>query len=209
MKIALYPSLMAADQLHLKETIIKLSPLCAGFHLDIMDLHLAPNVALGTHTVNYIAQATQKPLWIHAMVDHPLILLPLLQLNNNDLVSVHLESKDDIKSVIAQIKQMGARPSLALSPETPITQVEPYSDIVDHILCMGVHPGFFGQTFIPTVIEKIHQLKQRYPAITIAVDGGINQHTFEQVTQAGATDVALGSFLFQSDNAENMLRSIG
>lgn len=201
---ALYPSLIAADQLALADVIGILRHHCAGFHCDVMDNHFVPNLTWGPPTVNAIAHVAKKPIWVHLMVDQPSTLLPKLELLPDSIVSFHIESTSEVNSIITGIKEKKWKASLAISPKTPLETTFPFLHLLDQVLVMSVEPGAAGQSFIPESLSRIKTLTEKRSeknlSYRIGVDGGINLATIESVLQAGGQELVVGSAIFGSDN---------
>lgn len=201
-----YPSLIAADLLNLKKEIQLLDPHVPGYHLDVMDYHFVPNMTMGPDWINAIRKATDKPLLIHLMVDNPENYLDRFTLNKDDIVSVHPESPSTLsfKELLHAIKAKGWIPSIALNPETPISIIKELAIQPQHILLMSVNPGFSGQEFMPVVYDKIKQLS----GVPIAVDGGINPSNAKKLLEAGASQLVVGSALFNEGNPLKALQEL-
>jgi ribulose-phosphate 3-epimerase len=125
-----------------------------------------------------------------------------------DLISIHVESKSPIEKTLHLIKQMGKQVGLAINPETPIEAVFPFLDFVDLVLIMSVNPGFCGQKFIESSLEKIEILRKHYPSINIEVDGGINLEYARRCVQSGANIVVTGSSFFAAADAREFVQKI-
>jgi ribulose-phosphate 3-epimerase len=136
----------------------------------------------------------------HLMVKQPdQWVIQLLTMAQVETIIVHLESQADMVALAHQIKAAGRRFGLALKPATPLAALQPYLPLADQVLLLGVEPGFNGSPFMPSVIDKVSQLRSIWPAGVIEVDGGISPATIGPVTAAGATQVAVGSALSNDD----------
>lgn len=198
--LSLYPSLIAADQLNLKDAISNLEKWCQGFHCDVMDNHFVPNLTWGAPTVNALDQATEKPLWVHLMVTNPLGMLKQLELKPGSLLSFHFESTRDPEEVINRIKEKKWRSSLVLSPKTTLEASFSLLHLLDQLLIMSVEPGAGGQAFISDSLKKIEHLAAKRAELnlpfTIGVDGGINQQNIASVCSAGGQELVVGTAVF-------------
>ena len=208
------PSLIASDLLNLQKTIEKLDPYCAGYHLDIMDFHFVPNLTLGPDFINQIRKVTKKTINIHLMVDYPEKYINLFTLNSNDIISVHMEAISNL-SIIELIKKIEAKnliASLAISPKTPIKEAENLilNHDINNILLMSVHPGFSGQKFILSSLEKLKELNnfriKKNLNFKITVDGGVNLNNIEQLLKYGANKLVMASAIFKT--SKNYIDSI-
>lgn len=199
----IYPSLISGDILNLESTIKKLDPHCAGWHLDIMDFNFVPNLTWGPIFVNAIRKVTNKQVWVDLLVQHPEKYLGLLELNRNDIVSVHIES-EHINTIFAEIRARGLLASLAIDPRTDLTCVIPHIGQVDHILLMSVIPGFSGQKFVPESVErlkKLHALLEHLPRKPlIGMDGGLNRQTLPKILEIGVDTIAMATGIFGQPN---------
>jgi ribulose-phosphate 3-epimerase len=177
-----------------------------------MDFHFVQNLTWGPAVINAIRQATSHNIWVHLMVDDPQKYMSVLELTTRDILSVHLEAISS-PEIIATIKNKGWRASVAINPETPLEALEPYFSLVDDILIMSVRPGFSGQSFIPHTLDKLKELKKIQDAekytFTISMDGGINLSNIATVINNGATNIALGSALFNGDPVKNIQKILG
>jgi len=209
---ALYPSLIAADQLNLEREMRLLEPHCQGFHLDVMDNHFVPNLTWGPLMVNALARATTSRIWVHLMVDDPLALLSVLELPAESLVSFHIESTKKIEAIIDSIKEKKWHPSLAISPKTDPTRTFPFLHSIHQIVVMSVEPGFSGQEFIPTSFERIDLFARKRATenmtFTIGVDGGVNATNIDRLVNVGCDDIVLGAALFKSHDPVAALRTL-
>lgn len=204
--VQILPSLIAADLLNLEKEIRKLDPYVDGYHLDIMDFHFVPNLTIGPDTVNAVRLITDKPLYVHLMVDYPERYFERMKLHTNDIVAIHPESPSilPLDNLISSIITYNWTPSLALNPETPTSILQNISTPLRHLLLMSVHPGFSGQKFMPLVFDKITEIMLEEKAsgnpYIIAVDGGINQDNAQALIHAGAHQLIIGSALFSKDD---------
>ncbi len=202
--VKLYPSLMAADLLCLKEQINALDPLCDGYHLDIMDDHFVPNLTFGADMVQAIAAHTNKQIWLHLMIENVKQFLEKCTVPAHSLISFHIESQNKADEIINIIKENNWLPSIAINPKTNVERILPYLNIIDQVLIMSVEPGHSGQRFIPSVVNKVDQLltirKKKELSFQIGMDGGINQENISELARKGVDDFAIGSALFESDD---------
>ena len=197
----IYPSLMAVDQSRVEDEIDLLQPYCAGFHLDVMDNQFVPNTALSIDAVNNIAKMVSKPVWLHLMVKNPDQFYAKLFLHNDSLVSFHIESEIDVEQFVKTIREKKHKPSIAISPKTPLNAIVPFLNIVDQILVMSVEPGFSGQPFLSESISRLEELvthrKKNHHFFRIGIDGGIDISNIKMVAQKGVDDCAIASGIFK------------
>lgn len=210
--IKLYPSLMAANLLNLEQEIKKAEHESDGFHIDIMDHHFVPNLTFGPETVNIIGRSTSKQLWLHLMIEDASLFMDQITIPANSIISFHAEAVPSIPEMIAIIKEKNWLPSIAIKPNTEIETIAPFLSTVDQVLLMSVEPGFAGQKFIESVIEKIKPLSDYRETnnahFRIAMDGGINEYNFEKLVKSGVQDFAIGSAVFQQKDPEQFLSKL-
>lgn len=210
--IKILPSLMAAQQLNLERVVKSLEAYCDGFHLDIMDDHFVPNLSFNTDTVNQLAQLTNKQLSVHLMVDKPEEMVAQLDLKKNNVITFHLESTDEPKRLIQDIKKKGLLAGIALRPKTPLSSLYSYIKDIDQILIMTVEPGFSGQPLMLEVLDKIDELAnyKRFNVLfqPIAVDGGIDKNNIKQLANLGVEIFSIGSAIFESKDPVNALQEL-
>lgn len=208
----IWPSLISADLLDLKGAMHRLDPHCRGYHIDIMDNHFAPNLTWGAQFANAIAAHTQKPLWIHLMIDSPELFLDKLRLPEGTYITFHIETESNINGLIEEIKKKGWRPSVALNPETCIEAVFPFLEHLEQIVIMSVDPGFSGQQLIPDTLEKIlplvHTLQTRKLQIPIAIDGGITRSNIMKIHNLGVSQFGIASGIFAHDRPTEELEHL-
>lgn len=199
--IDIFPSLMAADQLNLEHEISMLDDYCTGYHLDIMDDHFVPNIALNLDTINGIASITKRQLWVHLMVENPMLWIKKLHLPPKTIISFHIENKPCALEAKNKIKENKWLASLAINPKTPLEELLPHIDQTAHqVLFMTVDPGFSGQSLVPDALKKLPQLLA-YRAthnltFKIAIDGGINATNIQSLVNQGAQQLAIGNGIF-------------
>lgn len=208
----IFPSLAAADQLNLQRDIERLQPHCQGFHLDVMDNHFVPNITWGADTVNAISAFTDRQLWVHLMVEKPEIFLETLTLQPNSILTFHIESKSKNINLINRIAEKKWVPSLAVSPKTPIEEMLSLLNLVHHVTIMSVEPGFAGQAFLPSVLDKIDRLvgyrQTSGLPITIAMDGGINEKNITDLARRGVNMFGVASAIFGKPDPVAALKNL-
>ena len=169
-------------------------------HVDVMDGHFVPNLTFGPKMVTDLRRATRLPLDVHLMIERPEEWVARYAEAGATYVTVHIEAARDPAGALEAIRKAGARPGITLNPETDVAQVVPYLDRVDLVLVMSVHPGFGGQSFIPSALDKVRALRAALDAAGSAaeleVDGGIKPDNAKAVAQAGASVLVAGSAVF-------------
>ncbi len=196
------PSILSADFGKLAEDV---RAVCDGgcdlVHVDVMDGHFVPNLTIGPVVVDAVAKAATKPLDIHLMVENNSFFVDLFAPLNPEFISFHIEEEKHPHRLIQKIRSLGIRPSIVLNPHTLPEAVEFLLEDLDMVLLMSVNPGFGGQKFIPSVIEKAQRLKdlieKRNPNCLIEVDGGVNDVNVKQLAEAGVDVVVAGSYVYK------------
>jgi len=208
MKLA--PSLLSADFGKLRAEAREVEPLAEYFHIDVMDGHFVPNLTIGPPVVNSLRRGLTKPFDIHLMIDYPMQYASQFGVNADDIITFHIESKDEPFRVIEEIRRLGCKVGISLRPITPITAVFPYLDLVDLVLVMSVEPGFGGQAFMPDAVERIGSLKEEIGSrkVMISVDGGINDKNIRLVVDAGAELIVAGSAIFNHPDRIAAMRAL-
>lgn len=209
------PSILAADFANLARDIHAITNHIDLLHVDVMDGHFVPNISLGPPIISSLRRATDLYLDCHLMITDPLSYLEPLKEAGADSVTVHIEATPDPTVVVSRARDLGLDVGLAINPPTPVSAIEPYLDLLDMVLVMGVHPGFGGQAFNDDVLPKIHYLREiidsRALSTDIEVDGGIDLRTAGPARDAGASVFVAGTSVFRADDpvaAVGQLRTI-
>ncbi|MBF1992729.1 ribulose-phosphate 3-epimerase [Staphylococcus schleiferi] len=205
----IFPSLLSADFLNLKQEMIELER--AGvdaLHFDVMDGQFVPNISIGFPILEAVRSATSLPIDVHLMINNPEQYIDTFIDKGANKLSVHYEATPHIHRIIQRIKNRGVEAGVVINPGTPISALDTLLDEVDYVLIMSVNPGFGGQKFIPSSLRKIAQLKeqrkQRELDFKIEVDGGVNAETAAQVIEAGADWLVAGSYFFNQQNYQQV-----
>ena len=192
------PSMLKCDFGNLHREIELLETADAQvLHWDVMDGHFVPNLSYGALLIERVRSLTSMVFDAHLMIRHPEKYIDDYIKAGCDSITVHIEAVPDPTEILNHLNQSGAIPGLAISPKTPLSAVEPYLDQCGLVLIMSVEPGFGGQSFIESSLDKIKQLKSMIPADTIlSVDGGIAMDTIAETAGAGANYFVVGSAIF-------------
>jgi len=170
-------------------------------HVDVMDGFFVPNITIGPDVVKALRKATALPLDVHLMIEKPGRYLKNFVDAGADWLGVHLEACTHLHRVIQNIKELGAKATVALNPGTPVSLIEPVLPDLDMILLMTVNPGFGGQAFIRNMLPKIRQCRRMIDeaglSTLIEVDGGVNSETVGELTKAGVDVFVAGSAVFK------------
>ena len=203
MKIA--PSMLACDFARLGGEAAAMQAAGADWlHLDVMDGHFVPNISFGPPVIKALRPHVSLPLDVHLMLTQPhLFIEPVLEAGA-DIITFHIEARSHVRETISMIRAAGAKPGLAISPDTPAEELYPYLELVDLALVMSVHPGFGGQSFMPQVLPKITKLRERADSLElnldIQIDGGISKENAGLCAQAGVNVLVAGSALFGQED---------
>ncbi|EDM23267.1 ribulose-phosphate 3-epimerase [Caminibacter mediatlanticus] len=211
MKIA--PSILSADFGKLAEEVKAVCEAGADFiHVDVMDGHFVPNMTMGPMIVEAVSKASTKPLDIHFMVENIPFFVDMYAHIKPEFITFHIEEEKHVNKVIQQIRNYDIRPGVVLNPATPVCLLEYIVADVDMVLLMSVNPGFGGQKFIPSVIDKIKELRElaekKNPNLLIEVDGGVNDKNAKLLKEAGADILVAGSFVFKSNDYKKAIESL-
>jgi ribulose-phosphate 3-epimerase len=195
------PSILSADFACLGEEIHRVEEAGADLiHFDVMDGHFVPNLSIGVPVLESLRKITRLPLDAHLMISEPLRYLRTFVEAGANSISVHAEVCDDLPEIAAQIRELGARASVAINPETPVERVLAVAEHLDMILVMSVHPGFAGQSFIAESLEKLRavrrEVQRRGLKVDVQVDGGVKIDNIRAAAEAGANVFVSGSGIF-------------
>ena len=211
--IDIAPSILSADFSRLGEEIAAVESGGAGvLHVDVMDGHFVPNITIGLPVVKSIARATTLPIDTHLMISEPGRYAEQFVAAGAKMVSVHVEADDHLHRTLMSIKAAGALAGVAVNPATPIGSVEEALAFADYVLIMSVNPGFGGQRFIPTALDKVRRLRrmidERGLNVRIEIDGGIDLDNIGTVVAAGAEIIVAGSAIFGAADPQVAVREL-
>ena len=212
-KIKIAPSILACDLTKLESQIKEAEQGGADlFHIDIMDGQFVPNITFGPHLVGDIDKITDLPLDVHLMIINPGNFIEKFIDAGADNLTLHIESTVHVHRQLEKIKQLGAEAGISLNPGTPISSISEILDIVDLVLVMSVNPGFGGQKFIKSSIEKIKNLNkiriENDYSFQIEVDGGVSENNAEILVSSGVDILVAGNSIFKSPDIKSAIRNI-
>lgn len=203
MKIA--PSILSADFARLGDEIKAIEQGGADYvHVDVMDGHFVPNITIGPLVVDAIRPVTGLPLDVHLMIENPGQYIPEFAEAGADIIVVHAEADRHLHRTVQLIKSLGKKAGVSLNPATSLSALDMILPDLDLVLLMTVNPGFGGQSFIPSCLPKIKQLRQRIDElglnIELEVDGGVKVDNIAEIAAAGADVFVAGSAVFNSSD---------
>lgn len=211
--IDIAPSILSADFSRLGEEIEAVERGGATIlHVDVMDGHFVPNITVGLPVVKSIARATKIPIDAHLMISEPGRYAEQFVAAGAKMVSVHVEADAHLHRTLGSIKSAGAEAGVVINPATPIESLNEALAFADYVLVMSVNPGFGGQRFIGTAVDKVRRLRRmieegKLPT-RIEIDGGIDLENISTVVAAGAEIIVAGSAIFGSGDPEAAVRGL-
>ncbi len=202
-RVKISPSILAADFACLGDEVTAICEAgCDYVHVDVMDGHFVPNLTIGPDVVKAIKPHASKPLDVHLMISPVDAFIDLFAEAGADIITFHPEAGPHPHRTVQAIKAAGCKAGISLNPATPIAALDELIEDIDLILVMSVNPGFGGQKFIKTQLEKIRRIRDLITAagreIELEVDGGVNSKNAEEIIAAGADVLVAGTAVFQS-----------
>jgi ribulose-phosphate 3-epimerase len=209
----LAPSILAADLARLAEQIAAVERGGAGIvHVDVMDGHFVPNLTLGPAVVQAVRRSTRLPVDVHLMIDNADLYLDAFVDAGATRLAVHVEALPHLQRAVAQLRKRGVKAGVALNPSTPLAALEEILPETDYVLLMTVNPGFAGQVFLPSSLDKIRRLRRiladRALRTQVQVDGGVTPSNIRTIREAGAEVVVTGAAVFASGDPETAARHL-
>lgn len=204
-KTKIAPSILSADFAHLGQEVEEITKAGADYiHIDVMDGHFVPNLTIGPVVIKSIRKYSKLPFDVHLMIKPVEPYIKDFADAGADIITIHYEATTHVHRTIEMIKSLGKKAGISIVPSTPHDVLEYIINEVDLVLVMSVNPGFGGQSFIPSSLEKISSIRKMIDKsgrkIDLEVDGGINPETAKKVVKAGADVLVAGSAIFGKDS---------
>ena len=210
--VQIAPSILSADFGRLAEEVSRVEAAGADIiHIDVMDGHFVPNLTVGPPIVEALRKVTALPLDVHLMITHPDSFIPEFAQAGANYLTVHVETCQHLHRTIQSIKEHGVKAGVTLNPSTPLSTLEEVISLVDLLLIMSVNPGFGGQSFIPSSLDKIVRARQLITRTkshaVLEVDGGVKVENAAEIIKAGAGILVAGSAIFDSPDYAATIRA--
>ena len=207
------PSILSADFSRLAEEIRAIEDGGATvLHVDVMDGHFVPNITIGLPVVKSLRKATQMTIDTHLMISEPGRYAVEFVKAGANMVSVHVEADVHLNRTLVAIREAGGKAGIAINPATPLIALEEALPYADFVLLMSVNPGFGGQKFVPTSMDKLRRLRrmidERGLQVRIEIDGGVDADNISNIVEAGAEIIVAGSAVFGTGDAENAVKEL-
>ncbi len=210
--IKIAPSILSADFSKLGSEIKDLEKAGADLiHIDVMDGHFVPNITIGPEVIYKLRKYSSLPFDVHLMISPVHNFIKNFAQAGADIITIHPEATDNLGDSVKKIKSFNKKAGVSLNPETPVNKVIPVLNLIDLVLVMSVNPGFGGQKFIDSSLDKVKQLRQeidnRKLKVQIEIDGGINFENSMAVKNAGVDILVSGNTIFKENNG-NLKKNI-
>lgn len=209
----LAPSILSADFSRLGEDITAVVEAGADvIHVDVMDGHFVPNITIGPLVVDAVRKITDKPLDVHLMIENADKYIPDFARAGADWITVHVEACPHLHRTIHLIKDLGKKAGVVLNPATSLSSLDFILEEIDLVMLMSVNPGFGGQSFIPSALDKARRLKKMIDAkglqVGIEIDGGVSPATIGEISEAGVNIFVAGSAVFGADDYGQVVQEL-
>ncbi len=211
--VKIAPSILSADFSRLGDEIKAVEDAGADWiHVDVMDGHFVPNITIGPPVIESIRKVTKLPLDVHLMIEHADCYIKSFAEAGADLLTVHVEACPHLNRTLQTIRELDVRAGVVLNPATPLSSLEEVLHEIDMVLLMSVNPGFSGQSFIPSILDKASNLRDimsHYEdEIEMQVDGGVRVDNAGKIKEAGASVLVAGSAIFNSKDYKKTIQQL-
>ena len=211
--VKIAPSILSADFSRLGDEIKAVEDAGADWiHVDVMDGHFVPNITIGPPVIESIRKVTKLPLDVHLMIEHADRYVKSFAEAGADLLTVHVEACPHLSRTLQTIRELDVRAGVVLNPATPLSSLEEVLHEIDMVLLMSVNPGFSGQSFIPSILDKASNLRDimsHYEdEIEMQVDGGVRVDNAGKIKEAGASVLVAGSAIFNSKDYKKTIQQL-
>ncbi len=213
-KVKIAPSILSADFSKMGDEVRSLETSGADIvHCDVMDGVFVQNITFGIKMVEDLRKCTALPLDCHLMIVHPEKYVERFAKAGADYITVHYEAcKDNLKEVLALIKSTGTKCGAVINPDTPVDAIRDVIELCDMVLVMSVFPGFGGQKFIPSALDKLREIRaiieKSGKDIELQIDGGVNAENVEEIKAAGASVIVAGNAVFKAEDRAAMIAKL-
>lgn len=209
-EILVSPSILSGDFTNIASETEKVK-ICGAdwIHCDVMDGVFVSNITFGQKMIRDIKKAAQLPLDVHLMITEPIRYTEEFAEAGADFITVHIEACKDVGKTLETIKKSGVKAGLSVKPGTPVERVKEFSELLDLLLIMSVEPGFSGQKFIPSALEKTEKARGFLKRdVIIEVDGGVNPENAAEIIKRGADALVMGNAFFKAADPAEVVRRV-
>ena len=211
--IKIAPSILSSDFSKLGEEVSFLDSSSADYiHIDVMDGHFVPNLTIGPPVIKSLRRLTEKIFDVHLMMTYPNQYIEAFVDAGSDIISIHVESKCDIRKTLKQIKDLGKKAGVVYNPSTDLGDIQDYFEYIDQILLMSVYPGFSGQKFIKESLARGLQVKNLLNRmslkIDLEIDGGVGIDNYKEIINSGYNVLVAGSSIYNATDKNEMIQRL-